>query len=77
MKEASLKRIYWILMLLSVSAMAGYQIWNLQRPSEEEVQQRMQEGLRSLKVSEEVREMEARLEADRQRALGKQDGKDR
>jgi hypothetical protein len=77
MKEGSLKRIYWILTILSVSAMAGYQIWNAQRPSEEEVQQRMQEGLRSLKVTEEVREMEARLEADRQRSAGSQGEKDR
>ncbi|HVX64389.1 MAG TPA: hypothetical protein VHC19_27445 [Pirellulales bacterium] len=77
MKERVLKRIYWILLILSLLLMAGYQIWDAQRPSEEEVQQRMQEGLRSLQEMEKVRAINEKFEAEQNRAFSAQDGADR
>lgn len=73
MKPETWKRIYWILMMLSVAVMGSYQIWNLQRPTDEEVQQRMQKDLEVQEKLEEVRKMEAKFKADQERAFGTQD----
>ena len=70
MKERVLKRIYWILLILSLLLMAGYQIWDAQRPSEEEVQQRMQDGLRSLQEMDEVRAIDQKFQVEQHRAFG-------
>ena len=58
MKSSLSWRVYWILMILSVAIMTAHQIWNAQRPSDEEVQRRMQEGLESQRLIEEARKLE-------------------
>ena len=70
MKPSTAQRFYWIMLTLSVAVMASYQIWNAQRPSDEEVQQRMQEGLRAHEQLEEVRRIEEKFRADQERAFG-------
>lgn len=63
------RKIYWVLMTISVLVTSSYWIWKSQQPSEEEVQQRMQEGRRSQQIMEEVRAMEERR-AEQNRAFG-------
>lgn len=70
MKPATAKRMYWILMVLSVAVTGSYHIWNSQRPSDEEVQRRMEKDLAAQEQLEEVRKMEEKFQADQERAFG-------
>lgn len=72
MKPFTAQRMYWILLTLSVVVSGSYHLWNSQRPSDEEVQRRMEEGLKAQQMLEEVRQMEAKFQADHERAFGKQ-----
>ncbi|MBA4020246.1 MAG: hypothetical protein C0483_24050 [Pirellula sp.] len=69
--------MYWMLMTLSVAVTGSYLVWNSQRPSDEEVQQRMQKDLDAQQRLEEVRKMEEKFQADQERALGTRTKADR
>jgi hypothetical protein len=77
LKPVTAERVYWILMTLSVAVTGSYLIWSSQRPSEEEVQRRMQEGLEAHERLEEVRKMEEKFKADQERAFGTRAATDR
>lgn len=47
-----------ILMVLAIAVMAWNLYYQSTRPSDEEVQRRMQEGLKSLEIQEQIRKME-------------------
>lgn len=64
-------------MTLSVAVMGSRLIWDSQRPTEEEVQRRMQEGMEVQEKLDEVRKTEERSKADMERAFRAQSETDR
>ena len=60
MKSGQMPLVIKILFALSAALMGLNAIHQLTRPSDEEVQQRMQEGLKTMEQEEEIRRMEAK-----------------
>ena len=64
-------------MTLSVAVMGSRLIWDSQRPTDEEVQRRMQEGMEVREKLEEVRKTEERFKTSVDRAFPAQSETDR
>lgn len=60
MNRTHMPLVIKILMCLSIALMALNAIHHQMQPSDEEVQQRMQEGLKNMQLQEEIRESEAK-----------------
>jgi hypothetical protein len=67
------QRIYWVLFAVSVAVMAAVQYWESQRPTDAEVQQRMQEGIKSKEITDQWQGIQDQRDADQRRrsATGK------
>ena len=63
-------QVFWVLVILSLGVKTAYQVWNSQRPTDEQVQQRMREGMEARQQWEQVRAMEEKFKADHDRAVG-------
>ncbi|HWB00140.1 MAG TPA: hypothetical protein VG713_16715 [Pirellulales bacterium] len=61
------QRIYWVLFAVSVAVMAAVQYWESQRPTDAEVQQRMQEGIKSKEITDQWQAIQDQRDADQRR----------
>ena len=73
MKESRAWQAFWVLLILSVLTKMVYEVWNSQRPTDEQVQQRMRDGMEAAHQLEQVREIEKKFKADHERAFGTHD----
>ena len=55
MKERRAWQVFWGLLILSLLTKTAYEVWNLQRPSDEQVQRRMSEELEAAPVGASAR----------------------